>query len=156
MKTKRIIKDQKGGALIEFAILLPLLVLFFAGVIELGLLFYNKQVIVNASREGARAGIIAYDSDPPPAGYYFSTNQDINDIIENYCTNHLITFENPQDDVTITLNPGDRTASSFAFETPFTVTVKYDYHFLLPSFLGLGASKWISGMTTMLKQQSLE
>ena len=45
--------NQKGAALIEFAIVLPLLLLLVFGAIEFGLLFYNKQVITNASREGA-------------------------------------------------------------------------------------------------------
>ena len=63
MKTKRIITDQKGGALIELAIVLPLLVLLLIGAVEFGILYYNKQVITNASREGARAGIIDIMSD---------------------------------------------------------------------------------------------
>lgn len=155
MKSLKIIKNEKGAAVVEFAIVLPLLVVLFCGMIECGLLFYNKQVIANASREGARAGIIAYDSDPPATGYHFSTNDQIIDIVENYCENHLVTFNNTDDDLNITLNPVDRTASIFKFETPFTVTLEYDYHFLLPSVLKLGGTMKISGKTTMLKQQSL-
>jgi len=40
MKKIMFIKNQKGGAIVEFAIVLPLLVLIIGGVIELGLLFY--------------------------------------------------------------------------------------------------------------------
>ena len=57
MKTKNQKIGQKGFAAIEFAIVLPFLVLLVFGTIEFGVLFYNKQVITNASREGARAGI---------------------------------------------------------------------------------------------------
>ena len=57
MKKKIIIKDQRGAAVVEFAIVLPLLVLMVIGICEFGLLWYNSQVIINASREGARAAI---------------------------------------------------------------------------------------------------
>lgn len=143
------IKNQKGGAIVEFAIVLPLLVLIIGGVIELGLLFYNEQVIINASREGARAGIIA-DVTPP---LYSSTNGEIENIITNYCTDNLIAIKNPHDDVTITLTPLNR---DFTFESPFTVKVQYDYEFLLPSILGLGASTTLTGLTTMLNQHVIE
>ena len=46
-----IIKDQKGGALIEFAIVLIFLVPLAFGIIEFGLLAYNKHVIANASMQ---------------------------------------------------------------------------------------------------------
>jgi Flp pilus assembly protein TadG len=53
MKPKMIIKDQNGGAVVEFAIILPLLIALLFGIVEFGLLLYNKQIITNASREGA-------------------------------------------------------------------------------------------------------
>jgi len=161
MKTPKIIKSEKGTAVVEFAIVLPLLVLILGGIIEFGLLFYNKQVITNASREGARAGIIAYDIDAPPGTHFFTDDQIKIDIVEKYCEDHLITINNPHDNVKISFSPDDipdpdRTdPTSFTFETPFTVTVEYDYHFLFPSVLKLGSTMTISGMTTMLKQQSL-
>jgi Flp pilus assembly protein TadG len=35
-----------------------MLLLILAGIADFGILFYNKQVLTNASREGARAGIV--------------------------------------------------------------------------------------------------
>jgi Flp pilus assembly protein TadG len=58
-KLKMRLKSQKGVAAVEFALVLPLLVLLIFGIIEFSLLMFNKQVITNASREGARAGIVA-------------------------------------------------------------------------------------------------
>lgn len=49
---------QKGTATVEFGLLLPVLVLIVSGIIEFGLALYDKAVITNASREGARAGIV--------------------------------------------------------------------------------------------------
>lgn len=49
---------ERGAAALEFALVLPILVLLVCGLIEFGLIFYSKQMITNASREGARAGIV--------------------------------------------------------------------------------------------------
>ena len=46
------IKDQDGATVVEFALVLPLLVVFIFGIIEFSLLLYNKAMITNASREG--------------------------------------------------------------------------------------------------------
>jgi len=61
MKTSTIIKPQKGAAAVELAVVISILVLLAVGVCEFGILFYNKQVLVNASREGARAGTTRAD-----------------------------------------------------------------------------------------------
>jgi Flp pilus assembly protein TadG len=43
-----------GAALVEFAIVAPLMILFTLGMIELGRMTMVKQLLVNVSREGAR------------------------------------------------------------------------------------------------------
>ena len=52
-------ENQRGVAAVEFAIVLPLLLFLFIGITEFGLAYYNKQVLTNAAREGARVGIIS-------------------------------------------------------------------------------------------------
>lgn len=49
-------KKESGQELIEFAILLPLLLLIAFGVLDLGRIFHAAITITNASREGARYG----------------------------------------------------------------------------------------------------
>ena len=56
--------NQKGAALLEFAIILPFLLVLVFGMIEFGLIAYNKQVITNASREGARWAIVQPSAAP--------------------------------------------------------------------------------------------
>ena len=50
--------SQRGTATVEFGLLLPVLLLIVSGILEFGLALYDKAVITNASREGARAGIV--------------------------------------------------------------------------------------------------
>jgi Flp pilus assembly protein TadG len=53
---------EQGGIAVELALALPLFLLLIAGVLDLDLLFWEKHVITNASREGARAAAKAIDT----------------------------------------------------------------------------------------------
>ncbi len=49
-------QSQKGNALVEFALILPVFLLLLFGVVTFSLALYNKTVFTMATREGARAG----------------------------------------------------------------------------------------------------
>ncbi len=49
---------EGGAALIEFAIVLPLMLLILFGMIDFGLFFQRYQVVTNAAREGARIAVL--------------------------------------------------------------------------------------------------
>ena len=42
----------------EFALLLPVLMMILFGIIEFGMALYRQAILTNASREGARLGIV--------------------------------------------------------------------------------------------------
>lgn len=50
--------SEKGQELVEFALLLPLLLLLLLGIIEFGITIFRYNTIANASREIARFGIV--------------------------------------------------------------------------------------------------
>jgi len=52
---------KKGQALVEFALVLPLLLLLLVGLVEFGLLMFSKIVVTNAAWEGANAGATIVD-----------------------------------------------------------------------------------------------
>jgi Flp pilus assembly protein TadG len=49
---------ERGAALLETAITLPIILLICVGIFEFGRAYQTWQVITNASREGARAAVI--------------------------------------------------------------------------------------------------
>lgn len=51
---KNFIRRENGTQMIEFAIIFPVLLLLFAGTIELGRLFYTYTTLAKATRAGAR------------------------------------------------------------------------------------------------------
>ena len=56
MRTR--MKNERGAALLETAITLPIVLLICVGIFEFGRAFQTWQVLTNASREGARAAVI--------------------------------------------------------------------------------------------------
>ena len=54
-------KNHKGQALVEFAFVLPFLLLLMVAIIDFGILFYTQMTITNAAWEGARAGATIVD-----------------------------------------------------------------------------------------------
>lgn len=54
------VKDEKGQAMVEFALVLPLLLLLLLGIIDFGWIYGNQLMANNACREAARYTAIHY------------------------------------------------------------------------------------------------
>jgi Flp pilus assembly protein TadG len=118
--------SQKGASAVEFALVLPLLMLILFGIIEFSLLMYNKAMITNASREGARRGIVyRVNVATNPASYAPLTDTEIRTEVTNYLANHLITFYGPTSHTTTITPAPPRTTGAL-----LTVTATYPYQFL--------------------------
>ncbi len=139
MKMKLILKNQNGAAAVEFAIIIPLVVLLFCGLCDIGLLIYNQEVITNASREGARAGIARAD------------DTTVRQIVDTYCQDRLISFSGDESPTTSFLYDTGK-----PFQTDFSVMVTYNYHLLFPSILHLGVTKTLTARTLMKMEMEME
>lgn len=49
---------EEGAQLVEFALVLPLLLLVMLGIAEFGIVFQRYEVLTNAAREGARLAVL--------------------------------------------------------------------------------------------------
>ncbi|MCR5704616.1 MAG: pilus assembly protein [Eubacterium sp.] len=58
MKQKKI-KNERGQAMVEFAIVLPFLLLILCGILDFGWIYYNKYMVEDASYQGARYAFVA-------------------------------------------------------------------------------------------------
>lgn len=52
--------NENGQTLVEFALILPILLLLVMGIIQFGIIFSAQIGITNAAREGARAAAVGY------------------------------------------------------------------------------------------------
>jgi len=57
------IRSEKGAALLEAAITVPIILLISVGIFEFGRAYQTQQVLVNAAREGARIAVIEGTTD---------------------------------------------------------------------------------------------
>jgi Flp pilus assembly protein TadG len=57
-KMNNVCGRERGQAVIELALTLPLLLLVVLGMFDFGLLFQRYEVVTNAAREGARVGVL--------------------------------------------------------------------------------------------------
>ena len=54
----RLMKSERGTALLETAITIPIILLVSVGIFEFGRVFQTWQVLTNAAREGARIAVM--------------------------------------------------------------------------------------------------
>ncbi|MFH1277905.1 MAG: TadE family protein [Candidatus Eisenbacteria bacterium] len=54
-------KDSRGQAVVEFALVLPLILLILLGITEFGRAFWTLNVVSQAAREGARLAAVGGD-----------------------------------------------------------------------------------------------
>jgi Flp pilus assembly protein TadG len=127
----RLLSDRKGASTVEFAIVSILLFALLFGIIEFSVALYDKAVITNASREGARHAIV-YIADA--GGNYTPRDQTyIEGVVNSYATDRLITFSSTA--------PSPTTALTYQSGGPVrgetcTVNVTWNYSFLvLPNFI---------------------
>ena len=63
----RRLRDERGAAIIETALTLPILLLVSVGIFEFGRAYETSQVLTNAAREGARVAVLPYAVSGGPA-----------------------------------------------------------------------------------------
>jgi Flp pilus assembly protein TadG len=107
--------NERGAVAVEFALLLPVVLLILFSIIDFGMMMYGREIVTNAAREGARAGIV---QGPPKR-----TSGEITTIANNDLTGTGVN----QADVTFT-----PTGAGLSNPSTLTVAAQYSYNFLIP------------------------
>jgi Flp pilus assembly protein TadG len=85
----RRLREYDGAVLVESAIGLGVLILFILGIIEFGFLWYQKQVVTNASREGARYGVTYQTTSTGTRLAPKNFNPSIQTVVSNYLNGRI-------------------------------------------------------------------
>ena len=108
------IRSEKGAALIEAAVTVPIILLISVGIFEFGRAYQTQQVLVNASREGARIAVLEG-----------TTDADIRARVNNYLKGGgLTTVADAQIAVS-------RTVALTASSTASSVEINYPFQFMV-------------------------
>ena len=146
MKISKLLKNQDGASAVEFAIVLPLFLVLTFGIIEFGVIMYNKAILTNASREGARFGILFNKP--------VHTTAQIETRVEKYLKNGdlLINLGGPKPDTdSISIDPITDTRL-FGAEVRVKVNFSYDF-LLLPSFIPFITDPLDLSCVTIMRQE---
>lgn len=126
--TRKSVGNERGVSAAEFALVLPILIILVFGIIEFGIILYDKAIITNASREGARQAILWVDEDlgkaPNPT-----------QVVLDYAQKHLITFGS-KGLTAADISVKNDAATCGSLGKCRQVTVRYEYEFMvLPKFV---------------------
>ena len=126
----RLIGNKKGAVMVELVMTLPLLLIVLFAICEFGLILYNKAMITNSSREGARQGIV-YRANVSTGHYQPYTVAEIQGKVNTYLDNGNLLI--PHDAPSITVPDGGICTGT---GVPLTVRVEYTYpYFVLPNLV---------------------
>ncbi len=104
------LRNQRGAALLETAITLPLILLVSVGIFEFGRAYQVQQVLTNAAREGARIAVLP--------GY---TDAQVTSVVRTYLSDGGLTAVDP----TIIRNVAVGASSASR------VTITYPFNFMV-------------------------
>jgi Flp pilus assembly protein TadG len=106
--------------MVEFALILPILILLLFGILDFGRAIYGFNTISNASREGVRLGIVDQNATS----------------VENRAIEHAVSLGLTAADVDVTfLQPNGSSsicAAPVAIACDVAVTVRYQYRAVTP------------------------
>ena len=125
LKNKRDHRRKNGQSLVEFALVLPFLLLLIFGFLDLGRAIYYYSAIGNAAREGAR-----YASVRPMD---LQTDTDDQDEVKAIVQNYSVALGLDTDKITFPLDGAD--PDSDPDEDKVTVKIEYDFSPITP-FIG--------------------
>ena len=122
-------RRRRGSAVVEFAVVLPLLLTILFGIIEYGYVFMVRQSLQHAAREGCR--LASLQTSVPP---YANVIQRVNDV--------MAPINVPINPPTVTQGPCEETVR---------VSVPYESVSLFGGFFGFGNFE-LTGSCSMRKE----
>ena len=114
-------RNRRGAAVVEFAVVAPILFLLVFGMIEYGRLVMVQQVLTNATLEGARHGVL--DG---------STTTEVQTTVTDYLTGANIAG------ATVTVNPNPPDSAGFGDPVTVSVSIPFNQVSWLPAPIFLG------------------
>ena len=139
-------KNERGSALIEVALTLPLLLLVAAGIFEFGRAYQTQQVLTNAVREGARVAVLP--NQPSGAAATRVTTYLTNGQLPNADT-ATVTVTATNISIGGTTTPGSRVSVSY----PFSFMVLQPVARLVVGSSNLGSALTMSASAEMRNEQ---
>jgi Flp pilus assembly protein TadG len=146
--SQRTSENRRGAALVEFALVVTIFFFFFFGILEYCRLVYVRQVVMNASREGARYAVVnLFDS---------TIVADTQAVVKTKMCglDSQTTYYNCQVYLSDSTGVNIGSAANATFGQYIAVQVDYDHKPLLPSFLKMNSTIRITARDCMYSESN--
>jgi len=130
-------KRRRGAAVVEFAIVCPVFFLLVFGMIEYGRLVMVQQILTNASREGARMGVL--DG---------ATTAEVRTAVTNYLASASISGS------TVAVSPDPPSTAGYGAPVTVTVTIPFRQVSWLPSPMFVG--NYTMRASSVMRRESVQ
>jgi Flp pilus assembly protein TadG len=95
-KRRRSQRNRRGGAAVEAALVLPMIVMFLFGVLEYGRYIMTLQVMTNAAREGARFALAHTQPVTVGGTTYGNSTSDVSSVVNKALAGQALQGQNVQ------------------------------------------------------------
>ncbi|HHZ20467.1 MAG TPA: pilus assembly protein [Firmicutes bacterium] len=124
-------RQEKGSAMVEFALVITLFLMLFMGLVEFGRIFHAQLTLDNAARQGARVAAVGY------------SDAQVRAAVKSVATQLNL------EDSDITITPSTRQKFD-----PVTVKVQTELPLIVPIISGLLQNPFpVSGQATMMMEK---
>jgi Flp pilus assembly protein TadG len=113
-------RDETGAAAVEFALILPVVILLLFGIIEFGRAWNVMQVLTDAAREGARVAVVN-------RGTGTLTQAQLEELVRTTIQEAAARAGLEAAEPTLTVEAGGDTGVGGATGTPASVSIAYQY-----------------------------
>jgi len=138
------LRNQRGAALLETAITIPIVLLISVSIFEFGRAYQTWQVLTNAAREGARVSILTDQTDAQ-----------VTAAVRNYMTSGRLTnAASAPINVERSVAFGGNTASRITISYPFNFVVLSPVARLVQRSSNLGQSALTMSAVAMMRNES--
>jgi len=153
-KTQRTCKRRRGAALVEAALVLPIVLLFLVGILEYSRYIMTLQVLTNAAREGAHYALSHSEPVTLQGVTYGNQTSDVLAIVNQRSGGTKLTSQTVTVFKSDSLGNNKGAWSDAAAGESICVRISGTYQFILPSLLKLPASQAVSIQSVMRSEGS--
>ena len=130
----RLRRNQEGAAILEFALILPFLMIVTIGLIDIGRMVWYRTTLAHIAREGTRYAAVHGASNPFPV-----TEQQV----ETYIVNRTVGISSNDLGIDVNWAPNNSSGSTV------TINVTYNFNFFITGFLPLDPMQ-LRGASSMI------
>jgi Flp pilus assembly protein TadG len=127
-------RNRRGAAVVEFAVVAPVFIMLVFGMIEYGRMVMVQQLLTNASREGARMGVL--DG---------ATTASVQTSVTTYLSNASVSG------ATVTVSPNPPSSAGYGAPVTVTVTVPFSQVSWIPTPMFL-SGKTLTATSVMRRE----